>query len=280
MSAGSTSTMVASDVSPASATDPARVVRSRWTPALIHLLVSVVLVGLGTYLLVRLWYPDPFAQLAGGLSLLALLIGVDLALGPTLTLVAATPGKHRRVFARDLIFIAIVQATGWGYGVHSLAVARPVGLVFEVDQMRLVSAADVPEFMLAEAAPEFRSLSWSGPRLMAAAKPVDAQGLAKAVGLAMGGVELGMLPGQWRTYADFRDLVLTKARPAVQLRGSEPHWAALQAAAKSASVPPERLRYLPLVARHSDGWVTIVAEPDARVIAHLRLSLGSPGSDR
>ncbi len=255
----------------AAAAERTAVVRSRWPAALIHLLAGGAIVGLGTYLLVRTWYPGPFAQIAGGLHMLALLIGVDIVLGPILTLVASTPGKPRRVFARDLAVIFVLQAAGWAYGLHSLALARPVGLVFEVEQMRLVVAADTTPEVLSDAPPEFRTLPWNGPRVMAAAKPTDAAGLAQAVSLALNGVELGMLPRQWRAYEGFREQVLAVAAPVTSLRLSPPQAAELAAVSAASGVAVERLRYLPLRAMRATGWITLIAEPDARVVAHLRL---------
>lgn len=258
------------------AAEPAAVVRSRWSAALIHLFAGGAIVGLGSYLLMRAWYPEPFAHIAGGLHLLALLIGVDIVLGPALTLVASAPGKPRRVFARDLAVILALQAAGWAYGVHSLALARPVGLVFEVDQMRVVAAADTTPGTMRDALPEFRELPWNGPRVMAAAKPTDAAGLAQAVSLAMNGVELGMLPGQWRAYEGFREQVLAQAQPVAALRLNPSQAAELAAAARAAGVAVERVRHLPLRAMRATGWVTLIAEPDARVIAHLRLAPEQP----
>ena len=69
---------------------------------LIHLGGTLLISGVGTLALMRLWYPSPYDTITGGLGLFALLITVDVVLGPLLTLVAASPGKATRVLARDL----------------------------------------------------------------------------------------------------------------------------------------------------------------------------------
>src|SRR5262245_29793319 len=136
---------------------PRRVV-SRIRPAAYHLLGSTLVAGLGTLLLVWLWYPYPHNRLAGGLQLMAIMLSVDIVLGPVLTLVVAAPGKLVRALARDMAVIVVVQLFALGYGLHVLAAARPIGLVFEVDQMRVVSAADIDPDMLGQAPPALRSL--------------------------------------------------------------------------------------------------------------------------
>jgi hypothetical protein len=252
---------------------PAARVRSRWAAALWHLLAGTLFLGALTYVLVRLWYPPPYAQLAGGLELLALLITVDVVLGPALTAVVASPGKLRRVFVRDLLFIVAVQLAAAGYGIQTLALARPIGLVFEVDQMRLVSAADVPGELLSQAPSELRALSWSGPRLMAAVKPSDPNELAQAIQLGMSGVELSMLPKQWRSYESEREAVLLRSRPIELLLQQHPDaLAEVDALAHRAQVPVAALRFLPLRTRRVEGWVSLVAAPEARLVGHINRS--------
>src|SRR5262245_41345132 len=93
-----------------------RCVGSRVRPAVMHLLASALLAGLGAFLLVRLWYPYPLSTLAGGLELLAILFSVDVVLGPLLTFVVATPGKRLRVLAKDMAVIVSMQMLALGYG--------------------------------------------------------------------------------------------------------------------------------------------------------------------
>lgn len=253
--------------------DPApapAVVTGRTRPALGHLLASLLVAGLGSFVLVRLWYPSPYDVLAGGLHLLALLVVVDVVLGPALTFVVATPGKKRRTLVLDMAVIAAVQLAALGYGLYTLAIARPVGLVFEVDQFRVVSAADVQLAQLPQAPPGLRELSWTGPRPFAAVKPTDAGELLEAVQLGLGGIDLAMLPKHWRPYDTQRDAVLKAGKPLDALLRERPQaGAAVDALAARAGVEREALRVLPLVSRRSEGWHTLVAGPDARIVGLL-----------
>jgi hypothetical protein len=258
--------MMAIDVAPASGLR----IASRARPTVVHLLCSALVAGVGTLLLLWLWYPQPYATLSGGRQLLAILLTVDIVLGPVLTFVVAAPGKLVRVLARDMAVIVAVQLAALGYGVHVLAQARPIGLVFEVDQMRVVSAADVDAEALANAPPALRELSWLGPRTFAAVKPTNPDELLSAIQLGMSGVDLAMLPQHWRTYETHRDMVLAKSRPVAVLLQRYPDIAPeLESLARSAQARVTELRFLPLRSRHAADWITVVAAPDARVVGHL-----------
>jgi hypothetical protein len=246
---------------------------TRLRPALIHLGGTLLISGLGTLALMHRWYPSPYDAITGGLGLFALLITVDVVLGPLLTLVAASPGKAARVLARDLAVILLVQVAAMAYGRYTLAIARPVGLVFEIDQFRVISAADIEPVLLADAPPSLRELSWTGPRTFAAVKPDDPQKLVAAIQLGMAGVDLAMLPEHWRDYASQQAAAWRVARPAeALLRGRDVAAAGVTALATAAGVPPESLRTLPLRSRRSvDEWVTVLAPPDARVLGVVRV---------
>jgi len=188
-----------------------------------------------------------------------------------LTLVVAAPGKFLRALARDMTVIVIVQMAAFGYGLHVLASARPIGLVFEVDQMRAVSAADVDPDTLAEAPlPALRSLPWTGPRTFAAPKPTDPDELVNAMQLGLSGIDLAMVPRYWRDYESQRDAVLSKSRPVALLVQRYPDVTnEIEALAKSAGTTVAELRFLPLRSQRANDWVTLVAAPDARVVGHL-----------
>lgn len=255
---------------PNSAT-PATFGRSRWRPALAHVAASALVAGVGTFVLVQLWYPSPYAVLAGGLRLLMILIAVDVVLGPALTFVVASPNKRMRVLAGDLAVILAVQVGALGYGLYALAIVRPIGLVFEIRQMRVVTAADVDSASVAKAPAELRALSWSGPRLMAVDKPTDPSELFQSIQLGMAGVDLGMQPMYWRPYGRARREAAWKAARTAALLIERRREADVQvaAAAVAAGLKVDQVRFLPLRARNADGWVTLLAAPDARVIGHI-----------
>jgi len=237
----------------------------------LHALCSLVVAAAAALVVFWLWYPPPFASMAGGLSLFGLMMGVDVVLGPTLTAVIANPAKPLPAFRRDFIVIVLVQLCALGYGLYTLALARPVYVAFEVDRFRVVASADVDADSLAEAPESLRALPWTGPVLIAAVKPTDPAEQLRAIELGLAGFDLSMLPRYWRSYESSRGEAWRVARPVGQLVARYPQAAAkLAQIAVAAGQAPEALRFLPLLSRQA-SWVTLLAGPDARVVGHLPL---------
>lgn len=234
-----------------------------------HLLASVGVAAIVAVAVLRIWYPYPFSAVAGGLSLFTLLVSVDVILGPALTAVAASPTKPVPELRRDLAVIVAVQLAAFAYGMHTIAVARPVHLAFEVDRMRVVTAADIEPGSLRDSVPEFRSLPWFGPTLLAAIKPVNPEEQLRSIDLGLAGVDLSMVPANWRDYSSLSATVWAKARPVQVLVDKYPESeAALIAIARTEHQSVADLRFLPLQSRQA-SWATIVAAPGARVVGHL-----------
>ena len=74
------------------------------------------------------------------------LIGVDLVLGPLLTLIVYKEGKRGLKF--DLAFIASVQLVALFYGAGTLHAERPTYLVFAVDRITLVSHKSIDHSLI------------------------------------------------------------------------------------------------------------------------------------
>ena len=235
----------------------------------LHLLASGFVAALSAALVFLVWYPPPYAALAGGTGLFLLIVGVDVVLGPTLTAVVASPGKSLAELTRDLAAIVVIQLAAFGYGLYTMALARPVLLVFEVDRLRVVTSADIDSASLRDAPPELRRLPWTGPRMIAAIKPTGPTEQMQSVELGLAGVDLAMQPKQWREYAVHADEVWRIARPVSVLLSKYPQATGEVAGiAKEAGRPAQALRFLPLTSR-SESWVTLVAEPGARVVGYV-----------
>lgn len=245
--------------------------KRRLRAAGIHFGLSAAVAAAASLVVFFVWYPAPYASISGGLSLFALLVAVDVALGPLLTAVAASPGKPRPEFVRDLSFIALVQLAAFGYGMFTIALARPVHLVFEIDRFKVVTAADIEPESLAQAPVPLRSLPWTGPTLIAALKPTDPDELMRSVELGLAGRDLAVQPARWADYAGVSDAAWRAARPVDALTKRYPQSAAsLARIAADAGQPISELRFMPLVSRQT-SWVSVIAMPGARVVGHLPL---------
>lgn len=108
---------------------------------LIHLAASsLVLAAFAAWVLAVL-YPSPLLQLQGGANILAIVVFVDLVLGPALTSVVYKPGKKTLLF--DMAVIVAIQVAALGYGVFTIYSQRPLFLAFTLDRFMVVTAADL-----------------------------------------------------------------------------------------------------------------------------------------
>ncbi len=147
---------------------------SRWTASGIHLLISVGIALLFVTLMLLIWYPQPYFRASGADQLLTILIGVDVVIGPLLTLVVFKSGKKTLKF--DLGVIGFLQIAALVYGASIVWQARPVFLVFAVDRFVLVAANELSDEDLSQAElPQFKSLSWTGPRVVGTKRPTTIQ---------------------------------------------------------------------------------------------------------
>jgi hypothetical protein len=126
---------------------------------LIHLLASAVIISGVLILVFVFWYPAPFFDYEGAWTPLKILIGVDLVLGPALTLLVFKPGK--RWLWLDMALIIVLQLAALGYGSYALWTQRPMVLAFAVDGFYVVNPRDLRDQPLPEWLLEQRS--WRGP---------------------------------------------------------------------------------------------------------------------
>ena len=105
---------------------------------LIHLTISFVIFLILAYLIVFHWYPIPYFHTDGGWRGIRIIAGVDLVLGPLLTLIVYKPGKPGLKF--DLTMIGLAQAVALTWGIWVTYTERPVAVVYAMDHFTPVSA--------------------------------------------------------------------------------------------------------------------------------------------
>lgn len=110
----------------------------------LHFVFSAVLVGAFFYFFVRQWYPDSVLWLQGGLNIILIMVFVDLALGPLITLLVFRPDvKSRLHLSLDLVFVLVVQLCAFGYAAWIVGSQRPIWMVYVYDRFYLVSSDDM-----------------------------------------------------------------------------------------------------------------------------------------
>lgn len=120
--------------------------KTRWQAFSIHLGLCAVLYVVLLYLILFHWYPQPYFAADGGWQGIRLITGVDLVLGPLLTLIVFKPGKPG--LRRDLTLIGILQTVAivWGtwlvYEQRTAMVTYAYGSFYTLNPEQLHSAGD------------------------------------------------------------------------------------------------------------------------------------------
>ena len=217
---------------------------SRWKAAGIHLGLSVV-VAIGVVLLLYyVWYPQPFFDASGGKFLLMLLVAVDVVLGPLITLIIFDTKKKSLKF--DLATIALLQVAAICYGVYSMYLARPVFVVFSVDEFIVVPATDVDPKMMAQVTrPEFKSLSLTGPQYAYNVPQTSGKDIL-AMSLSLG----GLAPQYYLPYAEKAGEAAKAGKPLADLLKRQPQAKAMiETALKQKGKNAADVVYFPMSAK-------------------------------
>lgn len=180
-------------------------IKAKLIAAGLHAVISVFIAALVALLVFGLWFPDGISDFTKGTKLFFLVLGVELCLGPLMSLVIYSTKKPKAELLRDYAIIAIIQVSALFYGVYTVAQSRPVYFVLVKDQINVVAAIDLDTKDLQEAAPPFNRLTWFGPKKVCADIPIDPQKKSDLLMSALGGKDIHLLPSYYRacTSEDF-----------------------------------------------------------------------------
>jgi hypothetical protein len=231
---------------------------TRWRAAGTHLLICAGIAAAVLTLMVLFWYTPPLFEAMGGSGLALILIGVDVVMGPALTLVVFRSGKRGLKF--DLVVIALFQIGALLYGCHIVSLARPAFIVFVKDQLQVASVVDIAAERFAEAKyRQFRAASWSGPQYVFGDWPREVADRQRLLDAALAGEDLQDFPKYFAPYEQGRAEILAKAQPLSRVRATEPQTARVIDAWLARSGADERgLLYLPVRAR--EAWLAALID--------------------
>jgi hypothetical protein len=132
----------------------------------LHLLASAAIIGGFLVLVFLLWYPQAYFAGMHAWAVLGILIGVDLIIGPLLTLIVASPAKPFAELRRDIGLIVLVQLLAFGWGAQAIYSSRPLYAVFYHGEFYVMSAPALPEIQVPD--PALAPSPWRGPQAVAA----------------------------------------------------------------------------------------------------------------
>jgi hypothetical protein len=244
---------------------------NRWKAAGLHLVLSALIALTLVVLVVALWYPDPYFVAMGGATLLRLLIGVDVILGPLITLIIFDPQKPRLKF--DLAVIATLQLAALAAGAFIMFDARPVFTVFTGDRFEVVPANSIDEDSRARATAEFRTLPLTGPRVVGAHQPSSERERSDVrLSAMMGGPDIAHSPHLFHSYAEVATDAGRRARPLPQLAGRGANEAQLvRDYLERSGRAVGTVGFLPVRARNED-FAMIIDRTTGEVVGSLRIS--------
>jgi hypothetical protein len=224
----------------------------------IHFLATLVLAAIAAALIFFVWYPAPFTQMLGGQKLFLLVVGIDLALGPLMSLVVYDSRKARRLLILDYSVIGVIQIAALLYGVSNMADARPVYVAFSVDRFEIVQAGSLtPDELAAARDPQFASRPLLGPRFVSIVVPPEDREDALMVALA--GKDTHLRPRFYVPFEKGLPEIQARARKLDELAAKFPGAKAeIEEARRSAGIPEEFLRWLPV--QHAKGFWTAVID--------------------
>lgn len=231
---------------------------SRWKASGIHLLASAGIAGTVVALMLIVWYPWPLFTAAGGSGLTMILVGVDVVLGPLITLIIFKSGKKGLKF--DLAIIAMLQLSALAYGVHAVYVARPAYVVYTVDRFDLVAAVDIDPSDLAKVTrEEFKRLPVDGPKYVAAPLPADPDEKQKILEFGLAGKDLNLFPQHYVPYEDEAKNALKRARD-IDMVLERDSAGTVARFLESTGRAKDAVKFLPLRARSGDAAVLLDAQ--------------------
>ena len=117
---------------------------SRWKAGAIHFSISLAIFLVLLAIILLVWYPGILFSIDGGWEGLQIIIGVDLVLGPLLTLIVFKSGKPKLKF--DLSCIAAAQAICMAAGMWIVYSERPVVLVLAYDTVYSLAQQELEAF--------------------------------------------------------------------------------------------------------------------------------------
>lgn len=115
-------------------------IKSRWAAFGTHLTISFIIFIVLTMIILFKWYPGAYKYL-GGIEAIFLIAGVDLTIGPIMTLLIFDINK--KGLKSDLAIIACMQISALIYGAWSVEQGRPLIQVLSYDGIYVISKSDL-----------------------------------------------------------------------------------------------------------------------------------------
>lgn len=230
--------------------------RFRLKAATIHLLISIMIAMVGLYFVFIVWHPNPLQKAISVTHIFLMLLSIDIVLGPLLTLLVAS-SKEKKTLKFDLSVIAAVQLAAYLYGMHSIAVSRPVYIAFDKLRFEVVQADSVVRAADKTILPEYQSNPLLAPQWVSVRPYKDAAEQNQRTMLEMQeGISPSMMADLYQPLNDGWDGMLERKHRLDELNQYNP----AEQVAKELAAYPQADSYLPMKAPSEDMAVLLDSE--------------------
>ena len=235
---------------------------TRWKAAGRHLGISAMVALPILVMMSWVWYPPPLFLAAGAAKLALTIIGVDVVVGPLLTLIVYKQGKWGMRF--DLWVIGLLQLAALAFGLSVSVSSRPVYIVATPGAALLVHANEL-YYGTAADRDALPSPPFWGPEVVAALPARDAAETQSLIREIMAGLpDITFRPERFRSVGELFDGLASSATPLAQLTERDQATASTIADWKRSNGyrPDAKLVALPLITRNRE--LALVLDPEAR----------------
>ena len=230
---------------------------SRYSAFGIHLLISLGLfLVLGAIITLR-WYPDFFFELDGGWEGLRLILGVDLVLGPLLTLIVFNASKPE--IKTDLAIIGALQIACLAGGMYVVWSERPLAMVYVDGHFYSMSADAWTE--VNEPVPDLSGFPGPWPKRIAVELPTDLSTQSDIRGKAFRSGSSLRVQADYYVPMDDGKIVLKDAYPLDNIRIRDEDYGELDNWQAQHEGPLEDYAFFPLGTRYKYLFMGYRREP-------------------
>ncbi len=186
--------------------------------SLIHLLISMAVVGALLAFIFLYWYPG-LAKVSGLMTIVLIMIAIDLVLGPLLTFVVYKPGKPKLAF--DLAMIGLFQISALAYATHTIYEGHPLYITYSVDRFTIITANEIdPNKAVLD---QFKKSKLAGPSIAFAKIPENKE-LADKIMLEVvleGAPDIDKRPKLYEPIEDHLEAVFSRSIDTKKLLANE-----------------------------------------------------------
>lgn len=210
----------------------------------------------GLYFVFIVWHPNPLQKAISVTHIFLMLLSIDIVLGPLLTLLVAS-SKEKKTLKFDLSVIAAVQLAAYLYGMHSIAVSRPVYIAFDKLRFEVVQADSVVRATDKTILPEYQSNPLFAPQWVLVRPYKDAAEQNQRTMLEMQeGISPSMMADLYQPLNDGWGGMLERKHSLDELKQYNP----AEQVAKELAAYPQADSYLPMKAPSEDMAVLLDSE--------------------